>query len=81
MLHGQNYVYGDFRGPNVVVFVDKNGDEFAKLLDFDWGGQEGIVVYSANINIEIGWHAEVCPGELIHREHNEFMLQHLENGN
>jgi hypothetical protein len=80
-LHGQNHVYGDLRGPNVVIFVDKNGDEFAKLLDFDWGGKEGVVVYPADINMEIGWHAEVCPGGLIRCEHDEFMLQCLENGN
>ncbi len=80
VLHGQNYVYGDLRGPNVVVLLDKNGDEFAKLLDFDWGG-EGVVVYPADINMEIGWHAQVCPGGLIRREHDEFMLQRLGNGN
>jgi len=80
-LHRKNHVYGDLRGPNVVVCVDKNGDEFAKLLDFDWGGEEGVVTYPADINMEIGWHAEVCPGGLIHRKHDEFMLQRLENGN
>jgi hypothetical protein len=80
-LHRQNHVYGDLRGPNVVVSVDKNGDEIAKLLDFDWGGEEGVVLYPADINTEIGWHSEVCPGGLIHREHDEFMLQCLENGN
>jgi len=76
VLYGQNHVYRDFRGPNIVVFVDKNGDEFAKLLDFNWGGKEGVVVYPAdiNMNMEIGWHAEVCPGGLIHCKHNEFML-------
>jgi hypothetical protein len=80
-LHRQNHVYGDLRGPNVVVFVDANGDEFVRLLDFDWGGEEGVVVYPADINMEIGWHAEVCPGGPIRREHDEFMLQCLENGN
>jgi Ser/Thr protein kinase RdoA (MazF antagonist) len=46
-LHGQNYVYGDLRGPNVVVSVDENGDESVKLLDFDWG--EGVVLYPADL--------------------------------
>jgi len=80
-LHGQNHVYGDLRGPNVVVSVDKNGGEIAKLLDFDWGGEEGVVLYPADINTEIGWHSEVCPGGLIRGEHDKFMLQCLENGN
>ncbi len=80
-LHRQNHVYGDLRGPNVVVFVEANGDEFVMLLDFDWGGEEGVVVYPADINMEIGWHAEVCPGGPIRREHDEFMLQCLEDGN
>jgi len=42
---------------------------------------EGVVVYPAEIDMEIGWHAEVCPGGPIRREHDEFMLQRLENGN
>ncbi len=76
-LHRQNHVYGDLRGPNVVVSVDKNGDEFAKLLDFDWG-EEGVAVYPADINMEIGWHSDVFPGGHIRHEHDEFMLQCLE---
>lgn len=80
-LHRQNYVYGDLRCPNVVVSVDKNGGEIAKLLDFDWGGKEGVVLYPADINTEIRWHSEVRPGGPIRREHDEFMLLCLENGN
>lgn len=79
-LHSQNYVYGDLRRPNVVVFTDKNGGDCAKLVDFDWGGEEGVVRYPADINTEIPWHSDVCPGALIRREHDEFMLQCLENG-
>ena len=81
MLHRQNHVYGDLRGPNVVIFVDKNGDEFVNLLDFNWGGKEGIVVYPTDISMEIGWHAEICPGGLIPHKHNKFMFQCLENRN
>jgi hypothetical protein len=80
-LRRQNHVYGDLRGPNIVVFVDENGDESVKLIDFDWGGEERVVVYPADINTEIGWHSEVCPGGLIHHNHDEFMLQCLANGN
>ena len=47
-----NQFYGDLRGPNVVVLIDENGSEFVKLLDFDWGGKEGAVLYPADINME-----------------------------
>ena len=80
-LHRVNHVYGDLRGPNVVVFVDENGTEFAKLLDFDWGGEEGAVLYPADINMEVSWHTEVRPGGPIRREHDDFMLKCLENRN
>ena len=80
-LHGQNYVYGDLRRPNVVVFTDENGEDSAKLLDFDWGGVEGTVVYPADINTEsIKWHPDVRPGGPIRRKHDEFMLQCLGKG-
>ena len=51
-LHRMNHFYGDLRGPNVVVLIDENGSEFVKLLDFDWGGKEGAVLYPADINME-----------------------------
>jgi tRNA A-37 threonylcarbamoyl transferase component Bud32 len=76
-LHEQNQVYGDLRGPNIVVVVDENGVEHVMLLDFDWGGEEGVVLYPADINLEIDWHEEVAPGVQIRRTHDQFMLQHL----
>jgi galactokinase/mevalonate kinase-like predicted kinase len=55
-LYRQNHVFGDLRSPNIVVFVDENGNEFAMLLYFDWGAQKELL-YKVS-NMEIGRHAK-----------------------
>lgn len=78
VLHRQNHVYGDLRGPNIVVSVDKNGNEFAKLLDFDWGGGGGCGIpcgYQHGDRLAF----RCFSWRHIHYEHDEFMLQCLEN--
>ena len=72
MLHGENYVHGDIRGPNVLITT--NG---VKLIDFDWCGKEGEVCYPADISVDasdIGWHRDVRRGCLIEKGHDEHMF-------
>jgi len=73
-LHAGKYVYGDLRGPNILIATDG-----PKLIDFDWCGEEGEARYPADINLgtEMGWHSEVCPGGLITKDHDTYMLGYL----
>ena len=43
-LQDEDYVYGDLRGPNVLIATDG-----LKFIDFDWCGEEGTVRYPADI--------------------------------
>ena len=72
-LHGQNLVHGNLRGQNLVVC---NDTKRAMLLDFDWAGYEGEVLYPADINMELMWHEDVQPGARISHAHDAFMLRH-----
>jgi tRNA A-37 threonylcarbamoyl transferase component Bud32 len=40
-LHNAKLVHGDLRGPNIIV-AEGEGSKRAMLLDFDWGGEEGV---------------------------------------
>lgn len=81
LLHDDGLVFGDLRGPNVLL--PEGG---VKLVDFEWCGKEGEARYPGDINMDaaIGWHPEVFPGGLITKEHDMHLLQALgdgENGN
>lgn len=71
ILHDNDLVYGDLRGPNVICSLILTGR-----------AEQGKRPYPPDINMDpaIGWHPDVCRGGLIHREHDVFMLDRLERG-
>jgi hypothetical protein len=80
ILHDNNLVYGDLRSPNVILPREKGRDsKHPVLIDFDWSGRAGKATYPPDINMksEIRWHPDVCPGGLILRDHDVFMLDQL----
>ena len=40
-FHGQGFVHGDLRDANILC----GNDGIVKLVDFDWGGEQGKVSY------------------------------------
>ena len=74
-LHDKGFVFGDLREPNVLV--TEEGE--VQLIDFDWAGHAGEARYPYDIAItsDHGWHADVRPGGLIAREHDEHMFKRL----
>ena len=73
-LHAEKIVFGDLRGPNVMVADDGQGGKRGMLLDFDWAGEEGVALYPVDINMDAGWHWDVKGGGPILAEHDLFML-------
>ena len=62
-LHAEKIVYGDLRGPNVMVADDGQGGMRGMLLDFDWAGEEGVALYPVDVNMDAaGWHWDVEGG-------------------
>jgi serine/threonine protein kinase len=72
VLHGGGYVYGDLRGPNVLIAADG-----PKLVDFDWCGKECTARYPVDINLDMDWHSEVRRGCLIKKAHDIYMRERL----
>jgi hypothetical protein len=79
VLHGEEIVFGDLRGPNILVHEGGG----VKLVDFDWCGEHGIGRYPVSLNDEkkgtsaIKWHPEVKRGGLMMKEHDVFRLECL----
>jgi serine/threonine protein kinase len=75
ILHEQrSLVFGDLRGPNVMVTKDKK----VKLIDFDWAGVEGQATYPSLISDESGkWAEGVVAGGVIQKKHDLEMLEML----
>jgi RIO1 family len=70
-FHNVELVHGDIRRPNILVH-----DSDFLLIDYDWGGDVGVVRYPSLVN-----HFGILPpegardGELITKEHDLFMLR------
>ncbi len=71
-LHKKNFVHGDLRRPNLFVTQDR-----VFFLDFDWAGEEGVVRYPGDLNVDIDWPAGVVPGGLISKDHDTDQVQKL----
>jgi len=77
VLHENDFVFGDLRGPNVV-----QGTQGVMLVDFDWCQKVGVARYPSDINLDLGspfikWHAGVRRGGLIEKVHDRYMLLRL----
>ncbi|KAG9098866.1 hypothetical protein FRC06_005890 [Ceratobasidium sp. 370] len=77
ILHSQQLVFGDLRPPNILVpKLPADQEARAMLIDFDWCGKDGEDRYPWDINIgTITWAAGVGPGALMHKHHDDFMLE------
>jgi len=79
VLHGDGLVFGDWRGPNILV--EENGRVW--LVDFDWCGEDGVGRYPVSLNDgrkgegRIKWHEGVERGGLMKKEHDLFRLECL----
>ncbi|KAH9927092.1 uncharacterized protein BXZ73DRAFT_78576 [Epithele typhae] len=80
LLHGHQppLVHGDIRPPNIVV-AEPSGvasiTEGVRIIDFDWAGEEGVVCYPDELNMDqIAWAAGVSPSTKILGKHDLDML-------
>ena len=73
LLHQENFVHGDFRTCNILVFRE-NGAPRIALIDFDWSEKEGIASYPFFLNrVDIIWPAH--PRGKIKKEHDLAWLE------
>lgn len=72
-MHDAGFVHGDMRLPNVLV----NGAGDVLLIDFDWSGHVGEVVYPPRMNKDVRWPPRAKTGETITKEDDLFMLEQL----
>jgi hypothetical protein len=73
VLHGQGYVFGDLRGPNILI--TKN--EEVKLIDFDWAGVHMKSHYPLLISPNLKWPTGVEGLSIMKTEHDDIMLAQL----
>ncbi|KAI6140270.1 hypothetical protein BKA82DRAFT_29217 [Pisolithus tinctorius] len=71
-LHSAGYVHGDVRSANIMV-LRSDMTKFM-LIDFDWAGSSGKVMYPLNVNREIWRPADVVDGAPIEAKHDIDML-------
>lgn len=67
-LHDAGFVYGDLREPTILVTP---GDKVAvRLIDFDWAGKDGEVVYLISILPGVRWPTGVVGLTPIEKQHD-----------
>jgi hypothetical protein len=71
-MKSDGFVHGDLRAPNILVRGDR-----VVLINFDWAGREGIVIYPIHLSQEETWHPNACVGCLIDHSHDSFMIERL----
>ncbi|RPD56968.1 hypothetical protein L226DRAFT_468014 [Lentinus tigrinus ALCF2SS1-7] len=79
LLHEEGFVHGDVRDVNVLV---RNDDAPANrpdilIVDWDWAGRAGEVVYPRNINRQLARPADALAAEKIKAEHDLWMADRL----
>ena len=74
LLHHHNYVFGDLRGPNIMVTKDNK----VMFIDFDWVGKDGESHYPIIMAQTIDWPEGVKDGlGVMLKEHDTHMLLRL----
>ena len=76
LLHKQNIVFGDLRDPNILYDASKG---CTWIVDFDWPGVDGVSRYPVTLNSTNQWHEDVSPYGLMHKAHDLWQLERLEN--
>jgi serine/threonine protein kinase len=74
ILHNAGLAFGDLRAPNIMIVRGR-----AKLVDFDWCGEDGQQRYPGEINMDgtIDWHKDVKPGGVMTKDHDNWMARQL----
>ncbi|KAJ7705208.1 hypothetical protein B0H16DRAFT_1346392, partial [Mycena metata] len=73
-LHGGGFVFGDLRGPNIILPDDSRPVVF---LDFDWAGKTGTARYPINLSSSVDWPLDAEGLGEIKPEHDLHMLQKI----
>lgn len=73
------FVHGDLRLPNIMIKDSEVDSESPTpiILDFDWAGIDGEVVYPVNLNPIVDWPDTAKPGSFIHNSHDMHMVDNL----
>ncbi|KAI6096220.1 glycosyltransferase family 20-domain-containing protein [Pisolithus sp. B1] len=74
-LHDAGLVFGDLRAPNIMV--TPNNKVTVQLIDFDWAGKDGEVVYPVSISSQINWPTGIEGLMPIERQHDLSNLAHI----
>ncbi|KAG9284732.1 hypothetical protein G9A89_003035 [Geosiphon pyriformis] len=71
MLHNFGFVYGDLRGPNILLGPTND----VKLIDFDWAGSVEEAKYPESLNQYINWHHDVGLHKKIEKSHDLHLVK------
>ena len=79
VLHERGFVHGDVRDINVLVRNDDapESDPDVLIVDWDWAGHAGQVVYPRGINTQLSRPEAALAHEEIKAEHDVWMVEHL----
>ena len=77
IMKPKNYVHGDLRLPNVMLKDNEisSTNPTPLILDFDWAGVQGEVVYPPHLNPEAHFPPGVQPYAMITSVHDEEMVE------
>lgn len=75
---GLRAAHGDARPNDIMVCVQDGEVIKLKVIDMDWAGAAGTVVYPALVNTErVVWPEGVAPGKVLEQRHDRELL-HLQ---
>lgn len=76
-LHNKKFVHGDFRANNLLIGVNSR----LIILDFDWAGVIGKVVYPPFMNPNVVWPPGAETGKPILADHDDYWFYRIASGN
>ncbi|KAJ7724232.1 hypothetical protein B0H16DRAFT_1333673, partial [Mycena metata] len=74
-LHDEGFVFGDLRGPNIILPDDRSRS--VVLLDFDWAGKAGEARYPINLSSGVKWPPDAQGLGKITSSHDDYMLRQI----